>query len=76
MTQTELAMLGDVRKFFQTDSCAEIIGSMNSLLEALLFCKDLENVTPEMRVDIANQLRTVTLLSKLNERNVRNIPQA
>jgi hypothetical protein len=64
-------MIKDVRDFFSTDSCAEIIDSMNALLETVLFSKDVENVTPEMRVDIANQLRAVTLISKLNEKNRR-----
>ncbi|WP_031528425.1 hypothetical protein [Dyadobacter crusticola] len=70
-SQTEHVMINDVRDFFSTDSCAEIIGSMNALLETVLFSKDVENVTPEMRVDIANQLRAVTLISKLNEKNRR-----
>ena len=61
----------DVRDFFLTDSCAQIIGSMNALVESFLFSEDLENVTPEMRIDIANQLRAVTLLSRLNESNRR-----
>ena len=64
-------MMRDVRDFFLTDSCAQIIGSMNALVEAFLFSEDLENVTPEMRIDIANQLRAVTLLSRLNESNRR-----
>ena len=71
LSQPEQAMMRDVRDFFLTDSCAQIIGSMNALVEAFLFSEDLENVTPEMRIDIANQLRAVTLLSRLNESNRR-----
>ncbi|MCE6988877.1 hypothetical protein [Dyadobacter sp. CY323] len=71
LSPSEQAMMQDVRNFFLTDSCAQIIGSMNALVEAFLFSEDLETVTPEMRIDIANQLRAVTLLSKLNESNRR-----
>ena len=67
LSETQQAMLQDVLDFFLTDKCSEIIGSMNELLEALLSSKDLENITPEMRVGIANQLIAVTLISKLNE---------
>ncbi|KAA0990283.1 hypothetical protein [Dyadobacter aurulentus] len=67
LSETQQALLQNVRDFFLTDKCSEIIGSMNELVEALLFSKDLENITPAMRVDIANQLRAVTLISKLNE---------
>ncbi|MCE7062904.1 hypothetical protein [Dyadobacter sp. CY343] len=72
LSETQQAMLQDIRNFFLTDKCSQIIGSMNELVETILFSKDLENVTPEMRVDIANQLRTVTLISKLSESNQRN----
>ena len=71
LTQIQQGMLQDIKEFFKTDSCAEIIGSMNALVETVLFSEDVQNVTPELRVDIANQLRAVTLLSRLNERNRR-----
>jgi hypothetical protein len=73
LSESEQVLVRDVRNFFLTDSCAEMIGSMNALVETILFSSDLENVTSEMRVDIANQLRAVTLISKLNE-GYRRIP--
>ncbi|NIJ51136.1 hypothetical protein [Dyadobacter arcticus] len=71
LRETQQAMLRDVKEFFQTDSCAQIVGSMNALVEVVLFSEDVQNVTPELRVDIANQLRAATLISKLNESNDR-----
>jgi hypothetical protein len=67
LSQSEQLILRDVRNFFLTDTCAEIVGSMNAMVESFLFSADLENVTAEMKGDIVNQLRVVTLLSKLNE---------
>jgi hypothetical protein len=67
LSESEQLILRDVRNFFLTDSCAEIIGSMNAMVESFLFSADLENVTVEMKGDIVNQLRVVTFLSKLNE---------
>ena len=56
-----------VKGFFQTDSSREIIESINLMIESFLFDECLENVTPEIRIHIANHLRVVTLLTKLNE---------
>jgi hypothetical protein len=67
LSQSEQLILRDVRNFFLTDTCAEIVGSMNAMVESFLFSADLENVTTEMKGDIVNQLRVVTFLSKLNE---------
>lgn len=67
LSESERMMIRDVRNFFLTDSCAEIVGSMNAMVESFLFSTDLENVTPVMKGDIVNHLRVVTLLSKLNE---------
>ncbi len=67
LSQSEQMLVRDVRNFFLTDSCAEILGSMNALVESILFSTDLENVTPKMKSDIVTQLRVVTLISKLNE---------
>ena len=70
-SQSQDEMVLDIRAFFKTDSCAEIIQSMNALVETILFSTDLESVTPALRADIANQLRAVSLLSRLNETNYR-----
>jgi hypothetical protein len=56
-----------IKGFFQTDSCREIIESVNLMIEGFLFDECLENVTPKMRIHIDNQLRVVTLLTKLND---------
>ncbi|MCE6992831.1 hypothetical protein LZG72_27220 [Dyadobacter sp. CY323] len=37
------------------------------MIESFLFDECLENVTLEMRIHIANHLKVVTLLAKLNE---------
>lgn len=59
-----------VKEFFKRDSSAEIVNSLNSLVEAFLFTENLEHVTSEMRIHIANQLRVVTLITKLGETSV------
>ncbi|MCE6993038.1 hypothetical protein [Dyadobacter sp. CY323] len=61
-----------IRNFFATDSGSEIIGSLNALMESVLFDENMEAVTPKMRIDIVNQLRVITLLSQL-ERNYQAI---
>ncbi len=60
-----------VSEFFKRDGAAEIIDSMNALIEAFLFSENLKNVTMEMRIHIVNQLRVVTLISKLGETAVK-----
>ncbi|QRR03319.1 hypothetical protein [Dyadobacter sandarakinus] len=60
-----------VSEFFKRDKSAEIVNSLNTLIETFLFTEDLENVTPEMRMHIANQLRVVTLITQLGETSVR-----
>ncbi|KAA0989985.1 hypothetical protein [Dyadobacter aurulentus] len=60
-----------VSEFFKRDGSAEIVDSLNTLVETFLFTEEIENVTPEMRVHIANQLRVVTLITKLGETAVR-----
>jgi hypothetical protein len=54
-----------IEDFFQTDHVSEIVESMHYMVESFLFSTDLENVTPEMRVHIVNQLRVATMLTKL-----------
>lgn len=54
-----------LKEFFQTDKASEIIASLNQNIESILFTEDLNSITPEMRVNITNQLRVATLLSKL-----------
>lgn len=56
-----------VSEFFKRDGSAEIVDSLNTLVEAFLFTENMENITPEMRIHIANQLRVVTLITKLGE---------
>ncbi|ACT94507.1 hypothetical protein [Dyadobacter fermentans] len=60
-----------VTEFFKRDGSAEIVDSLNTLVEAFLFTENMENVTPEMRIHIANQLRVVTLITKLSETIVK-----
>ena len=60
-----------VKEFFKRDGSAEIVDSLNTLVETFLFTEEIENVTPEMRVHIANQLRVVTLITKLGETAVK-----
>lgn len=54
-----------LKEFFQTDKACEIIASLNQNIESILFTEDINSITPEMRVNITNQLRVATLLSKL-----------
>jgi hypothetical protein len=54
-----------LKEFFQTDKASEIIASLNQNIESILFTENLNSITPEMRVNITNQLRVATLLSKL-----------
>jgi len=56
-----------VTEFFKRDGCGEIVDSLNALVENFLFTENMGNITPEMRVHIANQLRVVTLITKLGE---------
>ena len=45
--------------------------SMHIMVETYLFSKDLENVSPERRVYLANQLRAASLIAKLGEVTVK-----
>ena len=54
-----------VQEFFRRDSASEMIESIHMLVEDFLFTENLVRVTPEMRVHIANNLRTATLIAKL-----------
>jgi len=54
-----------IQDFFQRDSRAEMIESIHSMIEAVLFAEDLSQVTPEMRVHIVNQLRVATFIARL-----------
>ncbi|MDR6809553.1 hypothetical protein J2Y45_006590 [Dyadobacter sp. BE34] len=56
-----------IKAFFQTDSASEIINSLNFMVESLLFTQNMQNVSPEMRVHIVNQLRVANLISQLAE---------
>jgi hypothetical protein len=56
-----------IREFFQTDNAPEMIASLNALMETVLFCQEIQHITPQMRVDLANGLRVVTLLSRLEK---------
>lgn len=56
-----------IKAFFQTDSASEIINSLNFMVESLLFTQNMQNVSPEMRVHIVNQLRVTNLISQLAE---------
>lgn len=56
-----------VKSFFQTDSGSEMIGSLHWMIEDFLFSENLNQVTPEMRVHIVNQLRVATLVAKLGD---------
>lgn len=58
-------------EFFKRDGSAEIVNSLNALVENFLFTENMDNVTPEMRIHIANQLRVVTLITKLGETIVK-----
>ncbi|SKC17681.1 hypothetical protein [Dyadobacter psychrophilus] len=60
-----------VKAFFRRDSSVEIVNSLNTLVETLLFSEESDNVTSEMRVHIAKQLRVVTLITKLGETTVK-----
>ncbi|MCF2496279.1 hypothetical protein [Dyadobacter chenhuakuii] len=68
-SQTDNRTLPDhltiLKEFFQTDKASEIIASLNQNIESILFTENLNSITPEMRVNITNQLRVATLLSKL-----------
>ncbi|MCE7068005.1 hypothetical protein [Dyadobacter sp. CY326] len=74
-TEAEAQMLfkqhETIKEFFERDSSVEIVNSLNTLVETFLFSEDSDNVTPEMRVHIANQLRVVTLITKLGETMVK-----
>ena len=74
-TDAEVQMLYQqhemVSEFFKRDGSAEIVDSLNTLVEAFLFTENMENVTPEMRIHIANQLRVATLITKLGETVVK-----
>ncbi|WP_051664053.1 hypothetical protein [Dyadobacter crusticola] len=69
--KTELANQALIKKneiideFFATDHVSEIVESMHYMVESFLFSTNLENITPEMRVHIVNQLRVATMLTKL-----------
>ncbi|KAA0990068.1 hypothetical protein [Dyadobacter aurulentus] len=70
----EQALIKQVRiidEFFKMDKASEMIESLNTLTEDLLFSNDLDNVTHNMRTHIVNQLRVVTLLAKLRECRIR-----
>jgi hypothetical protein len=56
-----------VKDFFQTGTSRETIESVNTMIESFLFDEGLENVTPEMRVHIANNLRLTTFLVSLDD---------
>lgn len=56
-----------IKSFFQTDSASEIINSLNFMVESLLFTDNMQNVGPEMRVHIVNQLRVANFISQLGE---------
>lgn len=56
-----------IKAFFQTDSASEIINSLNFMVESLLFTQNMQNISPEMRVHIVNQLRVANLISQLAE---------
>ncbi|MGV3603592.1 MAG: hypothetical protein ACO1N1_20395 [Dyadobacter fermentans] len=74
-TDAEVQMLCQqheiVSEFFKRDGSAEIVNSLNALVENFLFTENMDNVTPEMRIHIANQLRVVTLITKLGETIVK-----
>jgi hypothetical protein len=56
-----------IKEFFQTFTCREMMESVNTMVEGFLFDEGLENVSPEMRVHIANNLRLTTFLVGLDE---------
>jgi hypothetical protein len=56
-----------VRDFFQTFTSREMMESVNRMVESFLFDEGVENVSPEMRVHIANNLRLTTFLVSLDE---------
>ncbi len=74
-TDAEVQMLCQqheiLSEFFKRDGSAEIVNSLNALVENFLFTENMDNVTPEMRIHIANQLRVVTLITKLGETIVK-----
>ncbi|NIJ55260.1 hypothetical protein [Dyadobacter arcticus] len=60
-----------VSDFFKRDGSEEIVNSLNTMIEAFLFTENMEDVAPEMRVHIANNLRVVTLITKLGQTRIR-----
>ena len=64
-SQANNQQLAIIRDFFATDHVSEMVESMHYMVESFLFSTDLENVTPEMRVHLVNQLRVATMLTKL-----------
>jgi hypothetical protein len=56
-----------IKDFFQTFTSREMMESVNTMVEGFLFDEGLENVSPEMRVHIANNLRLTTFLVSLDE---------
>lgn len=56
-----------IKEFFQTDSGSEMIGSLHAMIESFLFTENLNQVTPEMREHIVNQLRVATLVARLEK---------
>lgn len=56
-----------IREFFKTDKASEVIESLNTNIETILFSESCRTITTEMRVHIANQLRVATLISKLQD---------
>ncbi|MCF2506293.1 hypothetical protein L0663_23060 [Dyadobacter sp. CY107] len=54
-----------IKEFFQKDSGSEMIGSLHAMVESFLFAENLNQVTPEMREHIVNQLRVATLVAQL-----------
>ncbi|KAA0989979.1 hypothetical protein [Dyadobacter aurulentus] len=56
-----------IKAFFRTDGASEMVESLHYMVESFLFSTDLENITPEMRVHIVNQLGVATLLAKLGK---------
>jgi hypothetical protein len=56
-----------VKEFFQTFTSREMMESVNTMVEGFLFDEGLENVSPEMRIHIVNNLRISTFLVSLDE---------
>jgi len=61
-----------IKEFFLKDTGAEMIESLNTMVESYLFTENLTSVTPEMREHIVNQLRVATLIAKLDASNGDN----